>query len=190
MGLAGVRHAVAAEEHAPFFRAHGVSAHTVETTGEAPLRPEALPVVAYGDWAKISFTSGTTGLPKGIVTSQHARWTGNLLQRAAMPTRPGAESRLLLMTPFSHGAALLTHAYLEQGGGVMLLDGVDPAVVLPILRRREVDEMFAPPTVPAKTVGTAGRRRCPPCARSTAAWPCCPPASTPGRSGSSARWSA
>ena len=159
--LAGVRHAVAAEEHAPFFRAHGVAAHTVETTGEAPLRPEALPVVGYGDWAKISFTSGTTGLPKGIVTSQHARWTGSLLQRAAMPTRPGPGSRLLLLTPFSHGAALLTHAYLEQGGSVMLLDGVDPAVVLPILQRREVDEMFAPPTVLAKIVGAAGEEALP-----------------------------
>ncbi len=155
MGLAGVRHAVTAEAHAPFFRAHGVTAHMIET-GETTLRPEALPAVADGDWAKISFTSGTTGLPKGIVTSQHARWTGNLLQRATMPTRPGPDSRLLLMTPFSHGAALLTHAYLEQGGSVLLLDGVDLAVVLPILRRREVDEMFAPPTVLAKIVGAAG----------------------------------
>jgi len=156
MGLAGVRHAVTAEEHAPFFRGHGVAAHTIETVGETTPRPAALPTVAYGDWAKISFTSGTTGLPKGIITSQHARWTGNLLQRATMPTRPGPDSRLLLMTPFSHGAALLTHAYLEQGGSMLLLDGVDPAVVLPILRRREVDEMFAPPTVLAKIVGAAG----------------------------------
>ena len=161
MGLAGVRHAVAAEEHAAFFRVHGVLVHTVETTGEAPLRPDALPVVGYDDWAKISFTSGTTGLPKGIVTSQHARWTGNLLQRATMPTRPGPGSRLLLMTPFSHGAALLTHAYLEQGGSVTLLDGVDPAVVLPLLRRGEVDEMFAPPTVLAKIVAVAGEEAIP-----------------------------
>jgi len=156
MGLAGVRHAIAAEAEAGFFRAHGVMAHTIETTGETALVAKALPAVGYDDWAKISFTSGTTGLPKGIVTSQHARWTGNLLQRAAMPTRPGGGSRLLLMTPFSHGAALLTHAYLEQGGSVMLLDGVDPAVVLPLLRGREVDEMFAPPTVLAKIVGAAG----------------------------------
>jgi len=161
MRLAGVRHAVTAEAHAPFFRSHGVEAHTIEGTGETALQPEAFPAVAYDDWAKISFTSGTTGLPKGIVTDQHARWTGNLLQRAAMPTRPGPDSRLLLMTPFSHGAALLTHAYLEHGGSVLLLDGVDPAVVLPILRGQEVDEMFAPPTVLAKIVGAAGEETLP-----------------------------
>ena len=154
--LAGVRHAVAAEADAPFFRAHEVAVHTLESTGESPLRPETLPLVQDGDWARIGFTSGTTGLPKGIVTDQRARWTGNLLQRAAMPTRPGPDSRLLLMTPYSHGASLLTYAYLEQGGGVTLLDGVDPAVVLPMLRSRAVDEMFAPPTVLAKIVAAAG----------------------------------
>lgn len=161
MGLAGVRHAVTAEEHAAFFGTHGVTAQTIETIGEAALRPETLPAVAYGDFAKISFTSGTTGMPKGIVTSQHARWCGQMLQRATMPTRPGPESRLLLMTSFSHGAALLTHAYLEQGGSVTLLDGVDVAVVLPMLRAGQVDEMFAPPTVLAKIVGAAGEERLP-----------------------------
>ena len=59
------------------------------------------------------------------------------------------------MTPFSHGASLLTYAYLDQGGSVMLLDGVDTDVVLPLIQRGEVDEMFAPPTVLAKIVAAA-----------------------------------
>ena len=156
--LAGVRHAVCAEAEAAFFAAHGVMAHTIETTGERPLDPAAFPAVGFTDWAKISFTSGTTGRPKGIVTDQRGRWVGNLLQRAAMPGRPGAGGRLLLMTPFSHGASLLTHAYLDQGGSVMLLEGADPAVVLPLIERGEVDEMFAPPTVLAKLVAAAEGR--------------------------------
>ena len=156
--LAGVRHAVTAAADAAFFEAHDVQVHAVEAVGEALLRPALFPVAAYDDWARIGFTSGTTGLPKGIVNTQRGRWTGNLMQRAAMPTRPGPDSRLLLMTPFSHGAALLTHAYLEEGGSVVLLDGVDPAVVLPLLRERKVNEMFAPPTVLAKIVGAGGRR--------------------------------
>ncbi len=153
--LADIRHAIAAEADAEFFRGHGIEVHTLETTGETELRPEALPAVRYEDRARIGFTSGTTGLAKGVVTNQHARWAGSLLQRAAMPTRPGAQSRLLLMTPFSHGASILTWAYLEQGGSLLLLDGVDTDFVLPILRRREVDEMFAPPTVLAKIVAAA-----------------------------------
>jgi acyl-CoA synthetase (AMP-forming)/AMP-acid ligase II len=156
--LAGVRHVVCAEAEAAFFTAHDVAAHTIETTGERPLDPAEFPSVGYADWAKIGFTSGTTGLPKGIVTDQRGRWVGNLLQRAAMPGRPGATGRLLLMTPFSHGAALLTYAYLDQGGSVMLLDGVDPAIVLPLIERGEVDEMFAPPTVLAKLVAAAEGR--------------------------------
>jgi acyl-CoA synthetase (AMP-forming)/AMP-acid ligase II len=77
-----------------------------------------------------------------------------------MPTRPALASRLLLMTPFPHGASILTQAYLDLGGSVLLLDGVDPPTVLGILERGEVDEMFAPPTVLAKIVAAAEGRRC------------------------------
>ena len=150
-----VRHVVTTTEDAPFFAALGLQVHRIETVVPRALMPGALPVTAAEDWARVGFTSGTTGLPKGIVTNQRGRWMGNLLQRATMPHRPGPASRLLLMTPFSHGASLLTFAYLDVGGAVMLLDGVDTEHVLGLLRRREVDEMFAPPTVLAKIVAAA-----------------------------------
>ena len=140
---------------APFFAALGLVVHRVEASGERALVPAELPQTGMDDWARVGFTSGTTGLPKGIVTTQRGRWMGNLLQRATMPHRPGPDSRLLLMTPFSHGASLLTYAYLDVGGSVMLLDGVDTDHVLGLIRRGEIDEMFAPPTVLAKIVAAA-----------------------------------
>lgn len=159
--VAGARHVVAADADGAFFGSLGLVVHALEEVGEAELRPKLFPAVAAGSWAKIGFTSGTTGAPKGIVTSQEGRFAGNLLQRASLPHRPGPTSRLLLMTPFSHGAALLTYAVLDLGGSVMLLDGVDPAVVLSLIANGEVDEMFAPPTVLTKIVAAAEGRRLP-----------------------------
>ena len=124
-----------------------------------PLDPAAFPVVDGNAAARIVFTSGTTGLPKGAIHSQNGRWTANLLLRASLPFRPDASSRVLLMTPYCHGASLMTHAYLSSGSSVTLLDGVDPPTVLDVLERGECDAMFAPPTVLAKLVAAAGERR-------------------------------
>ncbi len=161
LSLAGARHVVCAAADAAFFAALGLRVHVTDDVADRALLPAELPVVAMASWARIGFTSGTTGRPKGIVTDQRGRWMGNLLQRAAMPHKPGPRSRLLLMTPFSHGASLLTHSYLEVGGSVLLLDGVDPDFVLGVIARGEVDEMFAPPTVLAKIVAAAQGRALP-----------------------------
>jgi acyl-CoA synthetase (AMP-forming)/AMP-acid ligase II len=155
LGLAKVRHVVTAAADAGLFQAMGLAVHLTGDVEERTLVASELPQVATEDWARIGFTSGTTGLPKGIVTSQRGRWMGNLLQRATMPHKPGPGSCLLLMTPFSHGASLLTYATMDAGGSVMLLDGVDPAYVIDLIRRGAVDEMFAPPTVLAKIVAAA-----------------------------------
>jgi acyl-CoA synthetase (AMP-forming)/AMP-acid ligase II len=161
LDLAKARHIITAEKNAGLFETLGLQVHVVETIGEAGLRPSLFPDVTAEGWARIGFTSGTTGEPKGIVTSQQGRWFGNLLRRATLPYRPSAFSRLLLMTPFSHGASLLTYAYLDLGGSVLLLDGVDTDTVIDLLERGKVDEMFAPPTVLAKIVAAANGRHIP-----------------------------
>lgn len=159
--LARIRHVVTTRAQAGLFEQIGVRVHCVEDVGTAAFGIGRFPRVRREDWARIGFTSGTTGPPKGIVTSHGGRFAANLLQRAAMPHKPGPDSRLLLMTPFSHGAGLLTYAYLDLGGSVTLLDGVDTDRVHGILERGEADEMFAPPTVLAKIVAAAEGRRLP-----------------------------
>lgn len=105
---------------------------------------------------RILFTSGTTGRPKGVVYTHARRWTGEQLQKAALPFTPAPGSRILLMTPFVHGASLLAFAWLDHGGELVLLDGVDPPRVLPLLRAGRLDAVFAPPTVLAKLAAAAG----------------------------------
>jgi acyl-CoA synthetase (AMP-forming)/AMP-acid ligase II len=161
LAVSKARHVVTSAAHADLFRRPGLAVHCVEDVAEASLDPGCFPSVPLDAWGKILFTSGTTGLPKGVVYAQGQRWLANLVLRAALPVTPRAEGRLLLMTPFSHGASLMTYAYLDHGAPVVLLDGADPALVLPMIERGEVDEMFAPPTVLGKIVAAAEGRRYP-----------------------------
>src|SRR5262249_48166586 len=103
--LAGVRLVVTTESAAPLFRKLGSAVAPVESIVGARGGLASLPPVPAEAWGRISFTSGTTGRPKAIVHTHGARWLGNILQRATLPMRPGPKSRVLLMTPFTHGAS-------------------------------------------------------------------------------------
>ena len=157
--LAGVTHAVTTAAAAPLFRALGVSVHPVEDIAGAPDAIDRSWAAPDDAWGKILFTSGTTGRPRAIVYTHRRRWLGNVLQRAHLPFTPAPGSCILLMTPFTHGASLLTYAYLDHGASIYLMDGVQIEVVRDLLERRAIDSLFAPPTVLAKLVAAfAGRR--------------------------------
>ncbi len=153
--LAGCRHVLCAAADTGRF----ASAHAVEAIAPAPLVPADFPAVAPDLPGRFAFTSGTTGLPKAILYTQRARFLANMLLQACLPWLPGPGSRVLLMTPFAHGASLQAFAWLDQGGTVVLHDGADPARVLPLLEAQALEAVFAPPTVLSKLVGAfAGRR--------------------------------
>jgi acyl-CoA synthetase (AMP-forming)/AMP-acid ligase II len=115
-----------------------------------------LPPAPHEARGRILFSSGTTGKPKGAVYTHGGRWVGEQLLKATLPFTPCPGSRLLLMTPFSHGASLLAFAWCDFGGEIILLNGVDTDRVLPLLRTGSIDAVFAPPTVLAKLAAAFG----------------------------------
>ena len=161
METAGVRTVVTNAELAPAVTRLGARAIEIERVAPADLARCDFPDVVGDGWACLIFTSGTTGRPKAIVHSQAGRWTANVLLRSALPLAPGAGDNLLLVTPFSHGAALMTHAYLDGGATLTLLPGVDAERVLGLIEGREVNQVFAPPTVLAKLLAAVGDRHYP-----------------------------
>jgi len=157
--LAGCRHIVCARADAARFSGLGCTVHPVEHIPPARLDPAGFPAVAPGLHGRLAFTSGTTGLPKAIVYTQRARFLANILLQASLPFLPGPGSRILLMTPFAHGASLQTFAWLDHGGEVVLHEGCDPDRVLPLLEAGALAAIFAPPTILAKlTTAFEGRQ--------------------------------
>ena len=159
--LSGARLVLTTRSKAASFRDLGCEAIAIEDIPEAPGDLATLPPVPGEAWARIGFTSGTTGAPKAIITTHAARFIGNLLQRASFSTMPGPGSRILLMTPFIHGAGLLAHAFHDRGAAFVLLDGVDIPCVTRLLDAGEIDHIFAPPTVLAKLVSAFEGRHFP-----------------------------
>jgi malonyl-CoA/methylmalonyl-CoA synthetase len=120
--------------------------------------PQTLASVNANDWGRILFTSGTTGKPKGVVYSHQRRWIAEQMLKASMPFIPQKGAKLLLMTPFVHGASLMTFAWADFGAEVVLVNGVDLPKITPLLESDQLEFIFAPPTVLGKLIlGHEGR---------------------------------
>jgi acyl-CoA synthetase (AMP-forming)/AMP-acid ligase II len=146
-GLAGARWVVTQAARRDFFVDLGMKAIAIEDLDPEPGPPRLALTPVPGELrGRILSTSGTTGKPKAIVYTHARRWAGHELLKSALPFVPQPGDRILLMTPFPHGASLLTYAWLDHGGEVVLLDGVDRAQVDPVLRGG-IAALFAPPTV-------------------------------------------
>jgi len=163
LDLSGARLVVTDSVQAPAFAALGCEVLTIDdvSAADAMALLADLPPVPASAHGRISFTSGTTGKPKAIVTTHGARWIGNLLQRASFAEMPGPDSKILLMTPFVHGAGILTMAFHDRGASAVLLDGVHVPTVLRALDQGGTDFIFAPPTVLAKLCGALEGRALP-----------------------------
>ena len=155
--LAGFGRVMAPAAQGARLAALGLEPWAIEEIAPEPASAR-LPAVPAEAWGRILFTSGTTGRPKGIVHTHGGRWTAHLLQRAVLPFTPGRGDRVLLMTPFVHGASLISAAWLEQGAEVVLQDGVKAEAVLPVLEAGP-SAIFAPPTVLAKILSLFPGRR-------------------------------
>lgn len=111
-----------------------------------------LPAVAGNTEARVIFTSGSSGKPKAVVYTHQKRWLAATVLRSVMPYRPTHTGGIALMTPYVHGASNLARAYLDCGGHVSLMDGVDLPRLQVELQSGRADALFAPPSVLAKIV--------------------------------------
>jgi fatty-acyl-CoA synthase len=109
-----------------------------------PVLPD--PVDRTDEPAWFSYTSGTTGRPKGVVLSHralaHVAW--NLMIEIG-PHSP--EEAVLLPQPLSHGAGYFTLAYLGSGAAIHVVPDFDPEEIVSWGEKWKIDTLKLVPTM-------------------------------------------
>ncbi|MFD5336913.1 4-coumarate--CoA ligase family protein [Streptomyces hawaiiensis] len=104
------------------------------------------------DIAALPYSSGTTGVPKGVMLT-HRQIATNLAQlHPAVPAAPG--DRVLAVLPFFHiyGLTALMNAPLRQGATVVVLPRFDLEQFLAAIQNHRITALYvAPPIVLALT---------------------------------------
>ncbi len=112
----------------------------------APLA-EQVPVDVVNDTLVMPYSSGTTGLPKGVMLT-HRNLVANVDQ--IMASRPIAPGELTVgFLPFFHiyGMTVLANLYLGAGGGVITMPRFDLELFLRLIQEHRTKQAFCVPPV-------------------------------------------
>ncbi|WP_369235253.1 4-coumarate--CoA ligase family protein [Streptomyces sp. R21] len=104
------------------------------------------------DVAALPYSSGTTGIPKGVMLTHRSIATNLAQLLPCMPMGPG--DRILAVLPFFHiyGLTALMNAPLRQGATVVVLPRFDIGTFLAAIEKHRITTLFvAPPIVLALT---------------------------------------
>ena len=105
----------------------------------------ALPTREMDDPVVILTTSGTTGLPKGAVHSNHSIESMIASYYAVLPfDEPPVH---LVVAPLTHAAGVYHWSLLGIGGTHVLAPSADPETIMQMIEKHKVSVLFLPPTV-------------------------------------------
>jgi acyl-CoA synthetase (AMP-forming)/AMP-acid ligase II len=107
--------------------------------------PDPVEVDPMNDVAVLPYSSGTTGLPKGVMLTHH-NLTSNLKQMMATGLT-NEDSVLLAFLPFFHiyGLTVLLNATLVTGSTCLVMPRFDPEQTLAFIEKYKVTDFFVVP---------------------------------------------
>ncbi|HXT34203.1 MAG TPA: AMP-binding protein, partial [Chloroflexota bacterium] len=102
--------------------------------------PPEVTIDALRDLAILPYSSGTTGLPKGVMLTHH-NLVANILQTRAAEPRLDEETRLLAVLPFYHiyGQVVVLYMGLYLGATIITMPRFDLPTFLQIIQDHKVN---------------------------------------------------
>nr|WP_087575072.1 AMP-binding protein [Sphingomonas sp. CDS-1] len=112
-------------------------------------QPAASPFVHYDpdDVIALAPTGGTTGNPKGVMNTHRSFQTFVAQFMSSFPYSASHPPVNLAAAPMTHTAGTLSLPCSARGGTVVIITTPDAAVMLDMISRYKVTELFLPPTV-------------------------------------------
>ncbi|MDZ4278308.1 MAG: AMP-binding protein, partial [Dehalococcoidia bacterium] len=134
-----------AKDHLPKIRQVYEIEELWQMIAPVPDNPAPVDIDPEADVAVLPYSSGTTGLPKGVMLS-HYNLSSNIRQmRATGLVRE--ESVLLAFLPFFHiyGLMVLLNGSLTQGATCLVMPRFDPDQTLYLIEKHKVTDFFVVP---------------------------------------------
>lgn len=104
--------------------------------------------ISPDDWSTVLFTSGSTGMSKGVVRTHGIMWNYAAQLAAENEFYKTDEIRLLSHSPLFHtGGLSMLIKTLMLGGTYIGVNSVEPAVIAALIEKYRVNELFMVPPV-------------------------------------------
>lgn len=121
----------------------GDDLHALAATFEP--QPLVAPRVDAEDLAGISYSGGTTGTPKGIMSTYRGGTAMTTIQMSEWQWPD--EVRFLICTPLSHAGAAFFTPTLLKGGSLTVLPGFDPEAFMQAIETHRITATMLVPTM-------------------------------------------
>jgi fatty-acyl-CoA synthase/long-chain acyl-CoA synthetase len=112
----------------------------------------SFPDVSPDDISTISYTGGTTGMPKGVMHSQRGKAAALIASFIEFPMDD--RDKVLLTTPLQHSAGSLMLRALA-GGAHVYIDTFKPETFLKTVQEKRITVTFTVPTIIYRIIDTA-----------------------------------
>jgi len=122
---------------------HSGQAFTEFLAGASDELPPELPT--HSDVCNVIYSSGTTGIPKGIVHTHIARLWFAAQMAVGLRVYPGAKS-IIAIPPYSNGMCLMKYPTLLVGGTSILMRTFSAEAFLQLIREHQPTHAFLVPT--------------------------------------------